>query len=62
MPIGAEVTGPYINANDVLLFNISHPDGANLYPYNRSLIGVMTVTRRAPPLRRSRFPGDAQHG
>ncbi|MCB0126940.1 MAG: DUF839 domain-containing protein, partial [Caldilineaceae bacterium] len=63
VPLGAEVTGLHINANNVLLFNISHPDGANLYPYNRSLIGVMTGYTAGTAFTSVPVPvGDAQHG
>ncbi|MCB9137335.1 MAG: DUF839 domain-containing protein [Caldilineaceae bacterium] len=42
IPKGAEVTGLLIDAQGTLFMNIQHPSSANLYPYNRSLIGVVT--------------------
>lgn len=34
VPVGAEITGPYIAPNGTLFFSNQHPDATNLYPYN----------------------------
>ena len=42
VPLGAEVTGLHISAAGTLFMNIQHPDGTNLYPFNRGTVGVVT--------------------
>ncbi len=41
VPTGAETTGLRILPDGTLFFNAQHPSGANPYPYNRGLIGVV---------------------
>ncbi|MEZ4736530.1 MAG: ABC transporter substrate-binding protein [Caldilineaceae bacterium] len=62
LPMGAEVTGLHIDANDTLFMNTSHPDGANLYPYNRALTGVIQGYRAGTEFASLPLPqGDARH-
>ena len=42
VPLGAEVTGLHITDAGTLFMNIQHPDGTNLYPFNRGTVGVVT--------------------
>lgn len=41
LPIGAGVTGLTTTAAGDLFLNLQHPDGLNLYPYNRATVGVI---------------------
>ncbi|MCA9839482.1 MAG: DUF839 domain-containing protein [Trueperaceae bacterium] len=41
VPNGAEVTGLHISQNGTLFMNVQHPDPENVYPFNRSVIGVV---------------------
>ena len=42
LPAGSEVTGLHISANGAVFMNVQHPDGVNIYPYNRGTIGIIT--------------------
>jgi len=42
LPIGAEVTGAYVAKDGTLFFNVQHPSAKALYPYNSSVVGVVT--------------------
>jgi secreted PhoX family phosphatase len=41
VPTGAETTGVHFASDGSLFFNVQHPSGANPYPYNRGLVGVV---------------------
>jgi secreted PhoX family phosphatase len=41
-PLGAEVTGLYVGKDGSLFLNVQHPDATNIYPFNASVIGVVT--------------------
>lgn len=41
VPDGAEVTGLHISKNGTVFMNVQHPDAYNIYPFNRSVIGVV---------------------
>ncbi|MEZ4705576.1 MAG: hypothetical protein R3A44_00135 [Caldilineaceae bacterium] len=63
LPVGAEVTGLHIDANDTLFMNTSHPDGQVWYPITghdrrhhglsgwRRVCVVAASARRRPPCR-----------
>ena len=62
VPAGAEVTGLLIDGNGTLFMNVQHPDGANLYPYNRGLVGVVTGYTAGDDFEALAVPeGDAMH-
>ncbi len=42
VPLGAETTGVRVQPDGTLFFNVQHPSGANPYPFNRGLVGVVT--------------------
>ena len=41
VPTGAETTGVRILGDGTLFFNVQHPSGSNVYPYNRGIVGVV---------------------
>ncbi len=41
LPMGAEVTGFYATADDTIFFNVQHPSGMNVHPFNRGVVGVV---------------------
>ena len=42
VPAGAETTGVFVADDGTVFFNVQHPSGANPYPFNRGLVGVVT--------------------
>jgi secreted PhoX family phosphatase len=41
-PLGAEVTGLFITDEGTVFFNVQHPSALNIYPFNASVVGVVT--------------------
>lgn len=41
VPLGAEVTGPYITAQGTLIFSNQHPDDTNTEPFNKGTVVVI---------------------
>lgn len=41
VPTGAETTGLFVATDGTVFFNVQHPSGANRYPFNRGVIGVV---------------------
>lgn len=42
VPLGAEITGPFITEQGTLFFSNQHPNATNLYPHNAGTVVVVT--------------------
>ncbi len=62
VPTGAETTGLHITSDGTLFFNVQHPSGANPFPYNRGLVGVVNGFKAADDFTPIAAPEGADQG